>query len=152
MADLRETVHIDAPADLVYDLIADLPRMGEWSPECERVSWRGDVTAPAPRARFVGVNRAGILRWVTFGVVETAVPGRHLVFRIYIGPTNISRWEYSIAPDDDGCGCTVTEQWTDLRAAPARFLSNRMVSDRVGRNRRGIQQTLAALKRAAEHH
>ena len=41
MADVRETQHIDAPAELVYDLVADLPRMGEWSPECERVVWRG---------------------------------------------------------------------------------------------------------------
>jgi uncharacterized membrane protein len=31
MPDVRETLHMDAPAELVYDLVADLPRMGEWS-------------------------------------------------------------------------------------------------------------------------
>ncbi|MEP7191775.1 MAG: SRPBCC family protein, partial [Actinomycetota bacterium] len=39
MVDLRESLTVAAPADLVYGLVADLPRMGEWSPECERVTW-----------------------------------------------------------------------------------------------------------------
>ena len=44
---------IDAPAELVYDLVADMPRMGEWSRECSTVEWIEGATGPAVGARFV---------------------------------------------------------------------------------------------------
>jgi len=37
-ADVSVTTHVDAPAEVVYDLVADLPRMGRWSPECTSVA------------------------------------------------------------------------------------------------------------------
>ena len=110
MADVRETLHMDAPAELVYDLVADLPRMGEWSTE----------------------------------------RGRYLAFDIFVGPLQVSRWEYVFAPDEDGQGCTVAEQWTDRRSAVQRTLGNRVVGERVEKNREGIRQTLRTLKRVAE--
>ena len=30
---------IDAPAEQLYDMVADMPRMGEWSRECATVEW-----------------------------------------------------------------------------------------------------------------
>ena len=154
MADLRDTIHIDAPAPLVYDLVSDLTRMGEWSPECERVSWRGGATEAVKGAQFVGYNRRGTLRWITFGKVTAAEEGRHLAFDVFIGPAAISHWEYFIVPDVDGPGCTVAEEWTDRRAAASRAISERILGDRRSLNKSSIRQTLAALKRSAEgqHH
>ena len=37
---------INASPDHLYDLVADLPRMGEWSPECERVDWEDETSDP----------------------------------------------------------------------------------------------------------
>jgi hypothetical protein len=34
----------------IYDLVADLPRMGEWSPECQMVEWT-DGSATIAEAR-----------------------------------------------------------------------------------------------------
>ncbi len=42
------------PAERSYALIADLPRMGEWSSECTAVEWTGNFTAPAVGAPFIG--------------------------------------------------------------------------------------------------
>jgi uncharacterized protein YndB with AHSA1/START domain len=151
MADLRETLDIDAPAERVYALVSDLTRMGEWSPECERVTWRGKVKAPVKGARFVGHNKRGTLRWITFGTVVAAEPGRHFAFEIYVGPTKLSLWEYFIAPHENGRSCTVAEQWTDRRTAGFTAVSERLVfGNRHAINRKGIHQTLVALKRAAE--
>ena len=150
MADVRETLHMDAPAELVYDLVADLPRMGEWSTECERVVWRGTATKAEHGAGFIGHNRAGTVRWITFGKVIAADRGRYLAFDIFVGPIQVSRWEYVFAPDEDGQGCTVAEQWTDRRSAVQRTLGNRVVGERVEKNREGIRQTLRTLKRVAE--
>ena len=36
--------YVDAPPEDVYDLVADIQRMGEWSPETYRCSWRGGAT------------------------------------------------------------------------------------------------------------
>ncbi len=150
MADLRETVDIAAPADRVYDLVADLPRMGEWSPECEHVSWRGRVEQAVKGAHFTGYNRRGTLRWVTFGTVVAAEPGRHLAFEVYVGPVKLSLWEYFFAPHADDRSCTVAEQWTDRRAPAYRAVSKYVFGNRREINRAGIHHTLLALKRAAE--
>ena len=56
------SIHIDAPPEHVYDLVTDVTRMGEWSPETHRCRWvEGD--GPAVGARFKGDNRRGRARW-----------------------------------------------------------------------------------------
>ena len=151
MADVRESLAVVAPADAVYDLVADLPRMGEWSPECERVAWRGGATSAVNGAQFLGYNRAGVVRWMTQGEVVTAEPGRHLAFEIRVGPMKISRWEYFIVPDDaDPSTCIVVEEWTDRRPGWSRALADRAFGPRTKTNQRGMAKTLANLKFAAE--
>ena len=150
MADLRETRHVEAPTEDVYALVADLPRMGEWSPECERVVWRGDAAEAAKGARFIGHNRAGAFRWVTLGEVVAATHGRHLAFEITVGPVRISRWEYFFIPDDDGAGCTVVEEWTDRRPSVYAWPLDRLLGSRSRTNAAGMRMTLDAVKRAAE--
>jgi uncharacterized protein YndB with AHSA1/START domain len=151
MADLRESLTVAAPADLVYDLVADLPRMGEWSAECEAVTYRGGASCAAVAARFVGHNKAGSVRWMTQGEVVTAEPGRHLAFEISFGPLKIARWEYVIVPDDtDPSTCTVAEEWTDRRPGWYRTPADLVFGSRMKTNHRGMVQTLANLKLAAE--
>lgn len=151
MADLRESLNVAAPADLVYNLVADLPRMGEWSPECERVTWRGGATCAAAGAQFLGHNKAGLVRWMTQGEVVIAEPGRRLAFEITFGPLKIARWEYLIVPDDaDPSTCTVVEEWTDRRSFWQRAPADLTFGSRVKTNHRGMVETLANLKHATE--
>jgi len=151
MADVRESLAVAAPADAVYDLVADLPRMGEWSPECERVRWRRGATCAVRGAQFLGYNRAGLIRWMTEGEVVTAEPGRHLAFEISVGPLKIARWEYFIVPDDaDPSTCVVVEEWTDRRTGWYRAAADKAFGSRSESNQRGMVKTLANLKYAAE--
>ena len=74
---------IDADPDALYGMVSDLPRMGEWSPECERVDWEGDVTGPVAGTTFVGHNAVGPgrrIRWSRHGTVLVADPGREFAF------------------------------------------------------------------------
>jgi hypothetical protein len=151
MADLRESLAVAAPADVVYDLVADLPRMGEWSPECERVTWRGGATYAAKGAQFWGFNRAGSIRWMTQGEVVVAERGRHLALEISLGPMKVARWEYFVIPDDDDPStCTVVEEWTDRRPGWYRAAADKVFGARAEVNHRGMVETLANLKLAAE--
>ena len=48
---------VAARPELVWDLVADITRVGRWSPECTRAAWLGEPGQPRPGARFTGHNR-----------------------------------------------------------------------------------------------
>ncbi|MFI5693431.1 SRPBCC family protein [Kribbella sp. NPDC051586] len=142
MPDLTESVSVAASPATLYSLVSDLPRMREWSPECTRVTWS------VVGERFVGHNRAGVVRWFTFGRVVAAEPGRRFAFSIHFGPIPISLWEYDFTPI--GTGCSVTESWTDRRPRVLKGLFRPVFGDRAPRNADGIHTTLIRLKSTAE--
>lgn len=154
MADSVEvTEHVAAPADVVYALVADLPKMGEYSPECYRCSWMGGATEARVGARFRGDNRHGWRRWSTFGKVVVAEPGRELTFDVSFPVVgDVARWSYRFEPDADGAGCTVTERWEDRRNLVLDVFGRLAlgVADRGEHNREGMRATLRRLKETAE--
>ncbi len=79
-----EVIVIDTEPGAVYELVADLSRMGEWSPECEKVEWEEGATGPAVGAKFVGHNRTGPgkrIKWSRHGRVLSAEPGEEFRLR-----------------------------------------------------------------------
>jgi hypothetical protein len=44
------TVHVEAPPEAVYDLVADVTRIGEFSPECRRAEWSTTPDGRPPAA------------------------------------------------------------------------------------------------------
>jgi len=147
-------VRIDAPPAGVWALLADLERMGEWSPECHRVRWLAGATSPAaPGARFRGWNRFGWRRWSTTGEVKVAEPDRELAFStISRGRENV-RWRYRLEPCDGGTLVTESFEvvWLPLEA---RIAEDRLMRDRDRRREQGMRATLErirAIAEAAEH-
>jgi uncharacterized protein YndB with AHSA1/START domain len=69
--------YVDAPPELVYDLVSDIRRMGEWSPETYRCEWRGGATASA---RFRAWNRRRWMSWFNSPVLITAERGKEFAF------------------------------------------------------------------------
>ena len=143
------TRDIAASPERVYELVADLPRMGEWSPENRGGVWLGGAGAAAPGARFRGRNRHGRRQWHTVSTVVEAEPGRRLAFLVTTGPVDVSRWTYTFEPTSSGC--RVTESWVDLRPRWFRPVAGAVtgVSDRTTHNRQGMEQTLDRLAAAA---
>lgn len=142
MPDLTESISVAASAATLYSLVSDLPRMGEWSPECTRVTWT------VAGERFIGHNRVGVVRWFTFGRVVAAEPGRRFAFTIHFGPIPISLWDYQFTRA--GTGCEVTESWTDHRPRVLRAIFRPVFGNRTPRNADGIHTTLTRLKSTAE--
>ena len=151
MADVEVTVHIDADPARVWELLGDPTRMGEWSPECTRVSWKGGRSEAAVGAKFTGHNRNGVRRWSTTGTVVDFAPGRRIGWDVKAGFLPVARWAYEITPDPGG-GCTVTETFVDHRHGWMKLASRpvRGVADVPAHNRRGMEETLAQVKAAAE--
>ncbi len=142
---------VAASPDRVWGLIADISRMGEWSPETTRCRWVGKVTGPQVGARFVGQNRNGKRRWATPCVVTQSTPGRTFAYRVNVGPVQIATWTYDIEPTDNG-GCVVTESTVNLENKVVAKLGDLMtnVKDRAEHNRANMEVTLARLAAAAE--
>jgi hypothetical protein len=144
---------VDAPADVIYDLIADMPRMGEWSPECQRVEWTDgtDGTAgPVANATFVGHNQGGpfgLMRWSRHGRVLTAERGREFAFVTEEGGRDSTVWRYRFEPDGDRV--RVTESY-EVRWIPtwARILD--VPTNRHREILDAMSHTLEQLKCAAE--
>ena len=151
--DVSVSTHVDASAEAVYDLVADLPRMGEWSPECRRCTWTGGATGPAVGARFTARNkgRRGP-SWYNKPVVTAADPGREFAFNRSGPGIGSYTWRFVLEPT--ATGTRVTESYDVERPLPKAmaWLTARWVgsSDRDADLREGMQTTLARIKAAAE--
>jgi hypothetical protein len=147
---LSVSTHIEASPEAVYDIVSDLPRMGELSPENTGGKWLGGATGPAVGARFKGTNTNGKKSWSTTVTVAEATPGSVFAFDISAGPFKVARWTYRFDAADGGC--TVTETWDDLRAGWMHKLGKVAsgVADRRAHNEAGMRATLERLKVVAE--
>jgi uncharacterized protein YndB with AHSA1/START domain len=141
---------INAVADRVYELVADLTRMGEWSPECERVEWEDGSTNAVEGATFIGHNRGGPakkFRWKRHGRVLVADHGRELAFITDEGGRESTVWSYRLEPVAGGT--RVTESY-EVRWIPAWARIVDVPSNRHRELQEGMRHTLSQLKQAAE--
>ena len=147
--DSTQTV-IDAPPERIYALVADLPRMGEWSSECQRVEWTGDATGPVAGATFTGHNVGGpanLMKWSRNGRVLAAEPGREFAFITEEGGRESTEWHYRFEPTEGGT--RVVESYV-VRWIPlwARIVD--VPTNRARELKEGMGHTLGRLKEAAE--
>ena len=144
----RASVHIDAPPEKVYDMITDVTRMGDWSPECVKAEWVGDATGPAVGARFKGHNKLNwLIRWSTTPTVKVADPGKEFTFETgrpgnerRAGPTGSRPRTVARSSPSPSSRCG-TGAFMKMTARPAR---------RTAKLTADIQQTLERIKQAAE--
>jgi uncharacterized protein YndB with AHSA1/START domain len=142
------TIRIQAPPEKVYDMVTDVTRMGEWSPECMRAEWVGGATGPAPGARFKGHNKLNwLIRWSTTPTVKVADPGKEFTFETGKPGNEETRWTYRFAPKDGGT--ELTESFESLRYG-AFMKTMARPEKRTAKLTADIQQTLERIKQAAE--
>ena len=145
----RESIEIAAPPEVVYDLLADITRMGEWSPECYRCGWLDGASTAAVGTRFRGYNRLGPYRWERTAIITAADRGRNFSFTTVDDRTGREQTEWHYLFEPLSPGTLVTESFQFLWC-PA---SERLVEAFVPRGRqvnRGIKDTLRRLKQTAE--
>jgi len=102
------TVHMAAPADEIWDLIADVRNIGRFSPETFEAEWLDGATGPAIGARFRGHvkrNEIGPVYWTTCRVTACD-PGREFGFEVLVGDKAVNNWHYQLAPSADGTDVT----------------------------------------------
>ncbi len=147
---LEVSATIAASAQTLYGMVADLTRMGNWSPENTGGKWVGGATGPVTGARFRGNNKASWRRWSTSVEVTEATPAKRFAFHVTVTGVPIADWAYEFA--ESGGTTTVTELWDDRRPGWMDKVSGVVmgVPDRGAHNRANMIATLEALKQAAE--
>ena len=153
---------VAARPELVWDLVADVPRVGGWSPECIRAAWLGEPGQPEPGARFTGHNRFpnGFEFDVTCVITQADRPIAFawVVLEDRGDPAHpSSSWQYLIDPLPGG-GSRVRQRFTHgpgasyLRAAAAKAPDRAAEIIAVRRDglRANMRDTLGAMKAAAE--
>ncbi|MBW8825035.1 MAG: SRPBCC family protein [Acidobacteria bacterium] len=147
-----ETVTIARPAEELYDLVADVSRMGEWSPVNTGGEWED-----GEHSWFRGRNQVGDRVWETRCRIDVAEPGKSFAFTNCgaAGAVDMAQWGYTFTPVADGT--EVTEWWRLLPSYEGEMLRRDPNSDipeifkaRLVAAQTGIAETLANLKRAAE--
>lgn len=149
-SDEAET-RMDADADVVWALLSDVTRMGQWSPVCRRCEWAPGSNAPSVGARFVGHSRQAGARWSRECVITACEPGREFAFHTLFRSAEGTRWRYRLEPD--GHTTRVVESY-EVVAVPRWVRTLRRLPGMASRSkrdtRRGMQRTLDRIKSAAE--
>jgi len=139
---------VAASPEQVYEMVSDLPRMGEWSPENTGGKWVKGATGPVAGAVFQGTNKLGKKKWKTVSKVTAADVGREFAFDVTAAGMKVAGWGFTIAPTDDPAGgATVTHWWDDHRNPVIAKLTGLAlgVKDRALHNRSNMEQTLDRL-------
>ena len=144
-------IEIDAPPSTVYQVVADVTRTGEWSPECVRARWLDGATHAAPGARYRGHSRNGWRRWSTTATVRLARPGEELAWDVsYLGRP-VASWRYELVALGDGR--TQLREWAhDRRERWLQVVSPWVTGsrDRAARNADTVATSLQRIKAIAE--
>ncbi len=148
--DERVTREIAASTADVWSLVADLPRMGDWSGENTGGSWLDGATGPSAGATFRGANRNGFRRWSTKVTIDECVLPTRLSFQSAAMGLPMAQWSYDLEETPEGC--KVTESWTDLRPGFFKPVSAVVsgVRDRASFARDQMTVTLERVAAAAE--
>lgn len=146
-----ESVVVAVSPAVLFDLVTDIGRTGEWSPICTGCWWDDPAEAAQEGAWFTGRNELPHRIWETRSQVVVADRPREFAFLVGDG---FVRWGYTFEPA--GEGTLLTESWHFLPAGIEMFHQKygedaaTEIAERTRAARSGIPATLAAIKRIAE--
>jgi Polyketide cyclase / dehydrase and lipid transport len=147
------SVHIDAPPEAVYALVADVTRTPEFSPEIVSCTWLDGATGPAAGARFEAVNKVSRgPAWKNRPVVIAAQPGAEFAFSRTEKLSGTLVWRYRLEPDRGGTRLTESYEVTRPISRLGWFIIDRLYGchNRRAELRAGIDKTLGRIRETAE--
>jgi uncharacterized protein YndB with AHSA1/START domain len=144
---ISASVEVEAAPDTVWEVVSDVTRMSEWSPECRRI-----VVLGSPKrgvgTRLLGLNRRGWAVWPTTSTVTRFEPGRAVAWKTR---ESGATWTYELAPS--AAGTTLTGR----RDLPSYTLGTRVMAPLIGGAQGhdgeladGIRTTLERIRSAVE--
>ena len=111
--EMRADLHVQATPDEIYDIVSDLPRSGEWSPECQGGEWvSGEPSAAGSVFRGENLRSNEVVAWAplirgtwhTECRITAADRGRTFRWMMlsHAGSDQESVWGFDMEPAGDG--------------------------------------------------
>ena len=144
------TVWMAAQPEKVWDLVSDVTRIGEFSPETFEAKWTRGSTGPEEGAYFAGhVKRNGVgpTYWSPCRVTR-CVPKEVFEFSVGTDSVTVNNWGYRLAARDGGTD--VTEYFRMEPSLPTRLYWTVLGPLRSRTNVRGMRTTLERMKAVVE--
>ena len=144
---LQAEIEIDAPVGTVWNLISDLSRMPQWSPQCRMMKSIGPLR---PGTRTVNLNRRNKLFWPTTSTITEVIPERKLAFRVN---ANNTVWSYELEPTATGTRVVETRHAENGVKAVSTMTVNAVLGGVPSFEKElvdGMNTSLARIKAAAE--
>ena len=138
-------VEMKAEPEAVWEVVSDLARMPEFSPELARAFVRG---GPGVGTRIIGLNRRGPVVWPTVSRVVRWEPGRAVAWKTR---ESGATWVYELEPTATGTSVT------GRRVLPRFSLGTSLLAPVIGgaaghdaELAEGIRTTLERIRSAVE--
>jgi hypothetical protein len=145
------SLHMKAAPGKIWDLVSDVTRIGEFSPETFEAQWTRGATGPAVGATFKGhVKRNGVgpVYW-TPCTVTACVPGEVFEFAVGLSAERaVNTWGYRLQAENGGTRVTEYFRLTPVWYLRAYWLLLGRLRGRT--NERGMRTTLERMKAVVE--
>jgi len=144
---ISASVELAAAPETVWEVVSDVSRMSDWSPECRKI-----VVLGSPKqgvgTKFIGLNRRGWAVWPTTSKVVRFEPGKAVAWKTR---ESGATWSYEIAPTASGTSLT------GRRELPSYTIGTKLMAPLIGgagghdqELAGGIRTTLERIKAAVE--
>ena len=97
---------IDSVPGVVWGLITDVGRMGEWSPENDGGRWIDGAAGPRLGARFTAGNERRGVRWDTTSTVIACDEPRRFAFAVNDPDDPAATWSFDLVAESGGTRVT----------------------------------------------
>ncbi|MBB3039085.1 SRPBCC family protein [Hoyosella altamirensis] len=144
---------IRADPQSLYELIADVTRMPEFSPYIRKVTWIRGATGPTVGARFKAVNAMGRgPAWFNKPVVTVVDPGREFAFERTEPFAGTIEWRYRFEPVNGGTRMIESYRVVKPVSRVGWFIIGTLygIKDDRAVLRKGMEETLQRIQATAE--
>jgi hypothetical protein len=142
----RVTAFVAADPMTVWEMVSDITRMGEWSPECYQAKWL--TPRRGKGSIFLGLNKDRGLIWPSPAIITESEPGKLFAFRAASGVI----WRYRLVTEEGGTRLIEervnTGEFRWVKKGYRLFLGG--YDRRMSVLRAGMRTTLDRIKAAAE--
>ncbi|HEY3240480.1 MAG TPA: SRPBCC family protein [Acidimicrobiia bacterium] len=150
-------VHVEAPPEQVWPVVADIATPIRFSSELQEVTWLDDAGGAAPGARFKGRNlHPARGEWETTSTIVACEPGRVFAWAVGDPERPSALWRFELEPAEGG---TLLRQWAQMGPGPSGVTmiieqmpdkEEAIIERRLGEWRQNMVATVEGVKGLAE--
>lgn len=147
---LEVSIELNATPMHVWQVVSDLKRMPQWSPQTTKVIVRGGPLQVG--STMINVNRRDVRVWATRSTVVDFDPGRRIAWRI---KENHAIWSFDLEPLDDNTRTRLIERRdvSDDTTRISKLLIDKFLGGEQSYEKElttGMRQTLQRIRTAVE--